>query len=173
MSNYWKQIESIQNTPSAPKSDDVLVPTNEALVRKIKVGAGWPFWIAGLSVLNAALTHFEAPIRFAVGLVMTDLIYAIGHALNPALAYVAVGLDAMILGFLIFLGVQARRSRIWAFVTAITLLVLDVGVQFWVSAEAESLSIIGIIFHALAIHYLVAGMLAANLHNTRVKEGKA
>ncbi len=167
MNDYPNGPETFPVATTSLQTAEVLVPTNEALVRKVKAGAGWLWLIAGLSVANLVLTHFEAPIRFAVGLGATDLVYEIGQDLNPVLGYAALAVDAVAIGILVYLGFRAKAFRVWAFVTALALMLSDTGILLWLSWLNEELNLAGLMLHLAAMYFLVVGLRAARLHNRR------
>src|ERR1041384_4645418 len=102
MSNYWDEVKNPSKTAEPPLTT-VLVPTNEALIRKINAAATTLTFIAAVSVINLGLTYVQSPIRFSFGVVLTDLVLIVGAASHESgLPVVALGIDALILGLLGF-----------------------------------------------------------------------
>jgi len=174
MKDYRDELNQPPAMPgTAATTTEVLVPTNEALIRRTKNGANWLYAVAALSAVNVFFTHLSSPVRFAVGLGLTDLIYAVGHQLGTGFALFALGADLGILGLVAALGYQARQFRTWAFVTGITLLVLDAAVMFWIAYKTDTSNLGGVIFRVLALAGLITGLRSARLYNTRKAERKA
>jgi hypothetical protein len=189
MSDYWKEVKAQQGEVSSRAVVEVLRPSNEMLIKKSKDGAMWAFIIGGLSVVNVAYGLFGTPIRFSLGLRVADLIYDVGHAIGPVFGYFALAADLAIIGSLCFLGVQARKLKIWAFYSLIAILVLDIGffvVVMVLAGETDLTSapkfgslqtgnalVVGVLVHVFAILALVAGLQALLKYRQRQREGKA
>ena len=114
---------------------------------EIKHGAGWFWWIAGLSVVNTVMIHSDGDRNFAIGLgftLLADVIFK-GYKL------IAFGIDAVALGTFAGLGLYARKGYLWAFVTGIVLYSLDaliyLALQDWLSCA----------FHGFALFYMIRG----------------
>lgn len=173
MSNYWKEIDAISKEPGALPLIKVLVPTNEALIRKTKNGAAWTWALAALSVANLALAYFEAPIRLTFGLAITDVLFGFGQAYGPLASYVALALSAPLLGVFVYLGVQAENFKVWAFVSLLVFMAADTGFLIWYAWLTGSSGIATMLFHLLAFAFLWDGWKAAKLYATRRQRGDA
>ena len=115
-------------------------------------GAGWFWWIAGLSLVNTVLIHSGSNTNFVIGLGFT----LVADAMFKAYKVVAFSIDAVALGTFAGLGFLARRGQLWAYVTGLVLYALDaliyLAFQDWMSVA----------FHGLALFYLFRG--ARQLH---------
>jgi hypothetical protein len=128
---------------------------------RLKNGANWYFWIAGLSLANSVILLAGAKWTFVVGLGVTqyvDLIASFwrksfGHDVLVSAA--ALGLNAVVAGVFVLFGVYARRRRAWAFVVGITLYALD-GAVLGLLGELWSVA-----FHGLMLWWLVGGLRAS------------
>ncbi len=120
-----------------------------------KGGAGWFFWIAGLSLINtiAAMTGTEW--GFVVGLAVTQVVDELAKMAGGGIATVAaVIIDFCIAGVLVCLGMFARKGHVWASWVGMVLYALDgllslIG-TFW----------LGVAFHAFALFSIYQGLAA-------------
>ncbi len=142
--------------PAAPAAPYVDL---EAIEKKLHRGAGWFFWIAGLSLANTGLTLGGAGRTFVLGLAVTQVADAFAKVMvqrgaPPSLHWVAVGFDVLVAGLFVGAGVLARRRVAWVYVAGMVLYVLDAALcgvfQVWMSLA----------FHALALFYLWTGFSA-------------
>lgn len=113
-------------------------------------GAGWFWWIVGLSLVNTVLIHSGSDTSFVVGLGFTT----VADAMFREMKVVAFILDAIALGTFVALGLLSRKGHLWAFITGIVLYGLDaliyLAFQDWMPVA----------FHAFALFYMVRGAAA-------------
>ncbi len=123
---------------------------------RMKGGAGWFYWIAGLSIINTAIILSGSNWHFLAGLGITDIISFVAMKAGSAGMIIAVALDAMVAAVFIMFGVFASKRQAWAFVVGMTFYGLDalllIPMQMW----------IGIAFHAFVLYQIFKGMQAAN-----------
>jgi hypothetical protein len=130
------------------------------LASRIKHGANWFFWIAGLSLANSVILLAGGKWSFVVGLGVTQLVdltalFAkkdFGHA--TLVNAIALGVNAFVAGFFILFGVFARKRYIAPFVVGMVLYVID-GVVLALFEEWLS-----VVFHALVLWWLFGGLRA-------------
>jgi len=136
-----------QPPPAAPKPTAGDVAAASPLVR---ASARWFWWIAGLSLVNVVLFQTGSKTSFVMGLGIT----AISDALFASNKPVGFVIDAIALGFLLLMGLQASRGKLWAFYLGVAVYALDaliyVGAQDWMPVA----------FHALAIFFIVKGAIS-------------
>src|SRR5690349_15552832 len=93
------QFAELDFAPAASPSRAVTPERVEATAvseRKIKSGAGWFYWIAGLSLINSVIAATGAGWAFIVGLGVTQFIDAFAHGFESSAATaVALGLDVI------------------------------------------------------------------------------
>lgn len=165
------------------QGDEMVVPAEKgsrlAAAAKIKKGADWFFWIAGLSVLNSIISLLGGGINFLIGLGLPQIMTGVaklvaGEAsattgiIVQAIAFAAsVAISAIFVGF----GLFARNRQRWAFIVGMILYVLDGLVFIWV-ADYWSIG-----FHVLALLGLFGGLRAvgelAKMEHTEVVEEEA
>ncbi len=139
--------------PAAPYLD------LEAVEKKLRSGANWFFWIAGLSLANTGMASTGSDRSFVLGLAVTQVADAFAKVMvergGPAsLHSLAIGFDVLVAGLFAAAGLLARRRVAWVYAAGMALYLLDAvlcGVfQVWVSLA----------FHALALFYLWSGFTA-------------
>lgn len=136
------------------------------LLRRMKSGATWFYWIAAMTALNAVLLRTSNGTTFIIGLGITQLvdIFAMNFAFEmPDLAMVfqtiGIAVDVFFVGLFVFLGWMAVKGKQWAFLTGMALYTLDM-VFFLVIGDYFA----GL-FHLLALFYLFNGWRAARTLN--------
>lgn len=131
-----------------------------ALRHQLKSGANWFYWIAGLSLVNSAISLFDGNWNFAAGLGITQIFdgiarFGVEEGSGNWIKLVFFSLDLVVAGMFILLGVFANRRQSWAFIVGMTLYVLD-GVILIFAGD-----FFGIIIHAVALYFLFRGFMAA------------
>ena len=145
---------------SAP--EQALLAHREQLEAKIRSGANWFFWIAGLSVVNTLILLSEGDRHFVVGLGITQLVNAVALAfvkqapesamIAKAVAFVVTLLaSAVVMAF----GFGARRGMTWLFILGMGLYFLD-GLLFILFQDWMSVG-----FHLFALWCMFGGLSAA------------
>jgi hypothetical protein len=129
--------------------------------RAYAAGAGWFYWVAGLSVANSLVALFEGGFGFIFGLGVTRLVDEIGAAVSQeagegaaGVRLIALGVSVFVAGIFVLLGWLARQGRGWAFFVGIGLYFLDglllLLVQDWLS----------LVFHAFVLYGMFRGYQA-------------
>jgi len=131
-------------------------PTGEArqiLERRRRSGGQWFYWIAGLSLINAAIGFAGGEWRFILGLGMTQIVQELAQVGSAGMKAGLVGL-AVVVVFAI-LGQRAILGHGWAFVLGMTLYALDGGIFLLIRDWA------GAGFHAFALLMITRGYVAS------------
>lgn len=144
---------SLTPDPSSPEADQSLAALHN--------GTAWFFWIAGLSLVNAAITRTGSDLSFVVGLGATQVIDAL--AIVAAEELPDAGLLLQGIGLALSLGATAlfalfgwlgRRQHAWAIILGMVLYALDgllfVFLQSWLSVG----------FHVFALVAIFGGLRA-------------
>lgn len=146
-------------------ADPALMKKMEAeyrLTKQLTSGASWFYWIAGLTVVNTALSFFGGEMSFVNGLGTTQIIDAIAMMLiqdaGEGAATLIRGLNiffdlGLILLFVAF-GFFAGKGHKWAFIVGMIAFFLDTLI-FLIGPD-----IISILFHAVALYGLFTGFQA-------------
>lgn len=120
-----------------------------------KDGAGWFYWIAGLSLVNTAVSLFGGNWNFVIGLGITQIIdylaYEIALETGNMVSIIAVVINVLIAGVFAMFGIFANKGRNWAYITGMILFGLD-GLLFLLSMDVLSIG-----FHILAIVFIYRG----------------
>jgi hypothetical protein len=118
---------------------------------KVRSGADWFFWIAGMSAINSIATLLGSSWQFSLGLGFTQVIDAVGMLVGEGGRALVLVANFLPLAFFITMGVHARRGRRWAFVSGMVAFVLDAVIillfQDWIGAA----------FHGYALYRIYSG----------------
>jgi hypothetical protein len=126
----------------------------QRLAAAAKSGAGWFYWIAGLSVVNSLASFSGTGWQFIVGLGITQVFDAVAsHSAGEGKA-VALALDILAAGLFVFFGVFANRRQSWAFVVGMIIYALD-GLLLFLAG-----SLLGAGFHGFVLFSIFAGFTA-------------
>jgi len=136
--------------------------------RKIKNGASWLYWIAGLSVVNSGIFYFDGGLNFIFGLGATQYFDALAYSFYDyfGMAVVVFGyvLDAALVGLFVYLGFMANRYKRWAFIAGMILYGLDT-IVFIVFTD-----FIGIAAHVFALAMIFNAYKALNAEQIQPAE---
>lgn len=157
-----------QPATSAEAESAPLPPLPTSLDRDVRIrrGAGWLVWIAGLTAVNIVLVVAQSDHTFAAGIFLSQGIAVIGASIAseagmPAIGYVAAALAlGPALGSLLAY-FPARRGNVWALGIALALYALDTLLLLGLMAAAGEADIIGLGIHALAVYQLFSAWRAA------------
>jgi hypothetical protein len=116
-----------------------------------KSGGSWFYWVAALSLINSIAAFSGSSWRFIIGLGITQVFDALGSSLAGGGKLVVLGLDLLVAGFVVLLGVFAVKGHGWAFIVGMVLFALD-GLVFLLVRDW-----IGVGFHAFILWCLFRG----------------
>lgn len=138
------------------------VSSPEALKGAARRGGNWFYWIAAASLVNTALFYGGAPISFAIGLGVTQLVDGIVGGIAPQFYYLSAAIDVVIAAAFIGLGYLSGRGDITSFVVGLTLYALDALIYIGLMILGRApMTIISIIWHGVAIYFLWKGLQGA------------
>jgi hypothetical protein len=141
-----------------------VVETNEIyynLIPRMKSGANWFYWIAGLSLINSLIVLFNGDLAFTIGLGITQLIDGIVIGISgegagiTAIRIFGFVIDSVIAAIFAGFGYFAARMQMWAFITGMLLYLLDTAIFIF------SDSFLGVAFHIFALICIFRGFQAA------------
>jgi hypothetical protein len=146
----------VEGELDAAESDD--------LEKKVKNGASWFYWIAGLSLISSICVLCGADWFFVAGLATTHVIdlvmrgFADGGA-GPIVKVVAFVIDFSAAAVFVTLGIFAHKRQNWAFIAGIVLYSCDTLLtlifQIW----------LGLFWHGWALFSLFVGLKASHRWN--------
>jgi hypothetical protein len=123
-----------------------------ALVKRVRNGGRWFYWIAGLSAVNFIIFVLGSDTGFALGTAIDWFLQGILEELaDPSLGWIA---HVAVIALFIFLGVRATAGAQWAFIVGGLVYALD-GVIFLLVGD-----LIGIAVHAFALFAIVSATIA-------------
>src|SRR5579872_5737714 len=132
--------------PSDVNQEALALETKKMHLRSIiKGGAGWFYWIAGLTLINTIMAMSGSSSRFVNGLMITAVVDYFASSLPFVGKFAAVTLDGLGIALFIFFGVFANRMKGWAFLAGFIVFTLDSILSLL------TFSPITIIFHGIAL----------------------
>lgn len=132
-----------ETNPAPPASQEV--PVSPA----VQSAGRWFYWIVGLSVINTIMSMSGSNTSFVMGLAMT----AVSDALFSDTKVVAFVIDAIVLAFFAFVGMQAVRGRLWAFYLGVVVYAIDALIYL---AFGDWMPVA---FHGLALFFIARGAI--------------
>jgi hypothetical protein len=126
------------------------------LQQRVKSGANWFYWIAGLSVVNTIAAVSGTSWRFILGLGITQVSDAIAQQVGGLGTAAAIVIDAIAIGFFVLMGKFAGDAKKWAFILGMVAFGLD-GLLSLLAKDFISLA-----FHAYALFCIYRGFAAVN-----------
>ena len=148
--------------PAPPPARSVIPPitprvsaADPALALRLKSGASWFYWIAGLSLINSIVALTGSNWRFIVGLGVTQVFDAFSQSMSGGGKVVALILSLLVAGIFVVFGIFANKRQHWAFIAGMILFGLDgmisLLIQDW----------LGLGFHAFALYCIFRGFAAS------------
>jgi hypothetical protein len=124
---------------------------NPVAAARVRAGADWFFWIAGLSAVNSAATLLGWEWRFLAGLGVTQVVDYFASA-DGGSGPLVLAANVLPLGFFAALGALARRGSAWAFLMGLAALAIDGGLALFLEDW------FGAAFHAYAFWRIYGGL---------------
>lgn len=143
---------------SSGEYDNITAPDPE-LPARIKRGANWFYWIAGLSLINSIAFVAGANFHFLAGLGLTEIADAVIEASiqqggPAALKVVSIVFDLIVLIGFALCGYFANKYFQAAFIIGIAIYIFDAGIVLLLGDYFMAA------FHAFALYGLIRGFLA-------------
>jgi hypothetical protein len=148
-----------EERPASGQYDNVPTGPDPEIPARIKRGANWFYWIAGLSVINSVAFAAGAGFHFLAGLGVTEVVDALIEAVirdgaSSAFKGVALLFDlTAVVGFALC-GYFANKFSRTAFVIGIVFYFLDAIIVLLLG------DLFMTAFHAFALYSLIRGLLA-------------
>jgi hypothetical protein len=148
--------------PTAPAAPVATAPSltagtieQQQLERRRRLGAGWFYWVAGISLINAVITLAGQHWRFIIGLGTTQVVTGLAVRAGRGWA-LAILLDLVLIGGFVVLGYLALQRHLWAFAVGFAVYALD-GLIFLAARHW-----IGLGFHVFVLVMVFKGLQAAH-----------
>ncbi|MGA8154409.1 MAG: hypothetical protein WB952_25925 [Terriglobales bacterium] len=118
---------------------------------RVRAGAKWFYWIAGLSMVNSLGVIFGSNFHFVVGLGITSVVDAFARRAGSAGSVLDIIINGFVAGVFVLFGTFAAKAQRWAFLVGMALYLSD-GVLL-VSVK----DYLGVAFHAYALFAIYRG----------------
>ncbi len=154
----------LEEEKSSQNEGHGLEQNRDELESRVKSGANWFYWIAGLSVINSLIYIFGSDVAFLAGLGLTQLAQAfvdmaIDNGAPSALKAVSVVFSFVLVAIFGLFGYYANKRFAAVFVIGMALYILD----------ALLLLLLGVFFsaafHVFALFFIIRGFLACRTLN--------
>lgn len=127
---------------------------------RMRGGANWFYWIAGLSLVNSAIFLFGGEVSFILGLAVTQVIdglvgAAIAEGAPAGLKVIAVGLDLVVAFIFVLFGYFSNKGFALAFIVGSVIYILD-GLIYLAVGDMLAAG-----FHVFALFFIIRGFLAS------------
>lgn len=143
-----------------PGSNSTSVPAHIVAAARVRSGASWFYWIAGLSLINSAVVIFGGNFHFVIGLGLTAVVDALAKSAGNVGSVLDVIINGCIAGVFFLFGSFARKAQKWAFIVGMTVYALDALLLLMVK------DILSVGFHAYALYAIYRGFSAiGQAHN--------
>jgi len=147
-------------TAPAPVSDQqqqpTIAPAKVVAGARVRAGARWFYWIAGLSLVNSLVVIFGGQFHFVVGLGITSVVDELAKGIGSAGTVLDLVINGTVAGLFFLFGSFAGKSHKWAFLAGMVLYGLD-GLLLLAAKDILSVG-----FHAYALFTISRGLMAVN-----------
>lgn len=147
------------------------------LEAKLRTGANWFYWIAGLSVINSLISLAEGDRQFIVGLGITQIVVGIAVAIaqqSPDAALIAkivAGVFTLVAaGVFAGIGLGSGKRLSWLFVTGMALYGLDALLYLAIAVIGDPSGWLPFGFHLFVLTRLFSGFQACRVLNAAEAE---
>ena len=151
--------------PTFSSANANTVIANAALERRVKSGAGWFFFIGGVSLVNSIVVMSGNSWRFVIGLGITDIIAGFSARLESAGMTVGILLNLLVLAMFAVFGIFARKGHSWSFILGMICYALDALLFVLLGLQMAN-----VIFHGIALVFMFLG-LQANMKLKAMQRG--
>jgi hypothetical protein len=118
---------------------------------RVRAGAKWFYWIAGLSLINSLAVIFGGRFHFVVGLGITSVVDAFAKRVGTSGSVLAIIINGFVAGVFVLFGTFAGKAQKWAFL---------VGMALYLSDGLLLVSVkdyLGVAFHAYVLFAIYRG----------------
>jgi len=122
---------------------------------RLKSGARWFYWVAGLSLANTAAPFTGSHVHFVMGLGITRIVDLVAWRAGAAATLPALVINVMIAAAFLVIGLWSSRCNHFAFGTGLVLYAADAALLLLFH------DYLSVAFHGVALFYMYRGFAAA------------
>jgi hypothetical protein len=141
-----------ENAPGTTAQSDSGAMLRNGLEQRLRSGASWFYWIAGLSIINMIVLHTGGDWSFIIGLGIAFLIGAASEIIGVLNSII---FSILVSGLFAVFGYAANKGKLWGFIVGLTIYALDTLIYLLVQDWAS----VG--FHIFAWIMIFLGLRAA------------
>ena len=157
----FSELQPLLAPPPPLNPSPAATPGGDAAqVARLKSGASWFYWIAGLSLINSIAAAMGGTFQFLFGLGVTQVFDQVGAEFGGGAKLIALGLNVGVAAIFVLFGVFAHKRHQWAFIVGMALFGLDALLMLVAQAW------IGVAFHAFVLFCLFVGLKACRSLNS-------
>ncbi len=142
------------STPQQPQP--AVAPARVVAGARVRAGANWFYWIAGLSLVNSLVVIFGGQFHFVVGLGITSIVDELAKGVGSAGTVLDLVINGTVAGIFFLFGSFAGKSHKWAFLVGMVLYGLD-GLLLLLARDILSIG-----FHVYALYAISRGLTAVD-----------
>ncbi len=151
----YTELGLATSAPAAFAAQPAVMAGDPALVRRVRLGARWFLWIAGLSLVNTFMAASGKGFVFLIGLGVTQVIDGMTAEMGSN-RMIGVVFNVIVAGIFALFGVFAWRRQSWSFIVGMIFYALDALIFLKLSLW------IGLGFHGFVLYWLFMGLKANN-----------
>lgn len=140
--------------PISTQQQPTIAPAKLIANARMRAGAKWFYWIAGLSLVNSLVVIFGGQFHFVVGLGITSVVDELAKGVGSAGTLLDLVINGTVAGVFFLFGSFAGKSQKWAFLVGMVLYGLD-GLLLLAAKDILSVG-----FHAYALFMISRGLTA-------------
>lgn len=145
-----------QSSERAIRVDQQVAVSKMVAAGRVRAGAKWFYWIAGLSMINSLVVMTGGNFHFVVGLGITSVVDGLAKQVGSAGAVLDIVINSFVAGVFVLFGKFAVKTQKWAFLLGMALYAVD-GLLLLAVRDYLSLG-----FHAYALYAIYRGFEAVN-----------
>lgn len=92
---------------------------------RVRAGAHWFYWIAGLSLINSLIVFSGGSLHFVVGLGISSVVDAMAKRIGNMGTVLDLVINGFVVAVLVLFGLLASKAQKWAFVLGMMLYAAD------------------------------------------------
>jgi len=145
---------AVDGSPEGIERPRIALKMSQSALGRLKSGARWFYWVAGLSLANTVAALSGGHLPLAAGLGVIRVVEAVARKAGAVAAPPALAINAMAAGAFLIIGLWSNRCNQLVFGIGVVLYAAD-GVLLLPSRDWSSVA-----FHALALFFLCRGFAA-------------